>query len=80
MLKPVLKDGIPTCPCGSQEFNVGFKEIIYHQLDASKGSEGWGSTEPVELQRDPIEGVVCLGCDEDVEVTPEMEAYIRKIE
>jgi len=80
MLKPTFKDGIPTCPCGSQEFNIGFKEIMYHQLDASKGSEGWGISEPVELARDPIEGIVCLGCDEDIEVTPEMEQFIRQVD
>lgn len=80
MLTPIFKDGVPTCPCGSQEFKIGFKEITYHDLDASQGSEGWGATEPLEVSCDPIEGIVCHNCDEDIEVTPEMEKFIRKIE
>jgi len=80
MLKPIFKDGVPTCPCGSQEFKVAFKEVVYHNLNASKGSEGWGETEPLETTRDPIELITCANCDKLIDVTPEMEAFIRKIE
>lgn len=55
MLKPVFKDGVPTCPCGSQKFNVGFKELVYHELDANKGIDGWGESESINLHN-PIHG------------------------
>jgi len=75
-----FKDGIPTCPCGSQEFAVTFREFISYELDASQRSQGWGELDPIEGMRDPIEGVVCRSCDKDIEVTPELEAFIREIE
>lgn len=80
ILKVEFKDGIPTCPCGSQQFAVTFREFVSYELDASQGSEGWGSRDLIESNGDPIDGIICRGCDEDIEVTPELEAFIRRIE
>lgn len=82
MLKPVFKDGVPTCPkCGSPEFNVGLKETLYHELDASKGNEGWDIIVPDDIfARDiTIEGFTCLACAEDLKITPEVVEFIQKI-
>jgi len=80
MVKVEFRNGIPTCSCGSHEFAVIFKELISYELDASQGKEGWGSSEPIEFDRDPIDGIICRGCDEDVEVSPDLCKFIREIE
>lgn len=77
-----FKEGIPTCPrCGSQEFRITFKELISYELDANQGNEGWGSSEPLgDFYPEPINAVFCRGCGNDIEVTPELVAFIQKIE
>jgi len=80
MKQVTFKDGIPTCKCGSQEFSISFRELISHELDASQRRDGWGDTEPLEGSPDPIVGILCRGCDADIEVTPELEKFIREIE
>jgi len=72
-------EGIPTCECGSQEFSVTFRELVSRELDASLGNEGWGEANFLGGGADPIEGVLCRGCDADIEVTPELERFIREI-
>ena len=80
MLKPIMKDGIPTCPCGCQSFSVGCQELVYYELDMSQKGEGWGESEPVEnVGKHPYVGMVCQECDEDVEVTPEVEQFLFSI-
>ena len=81
MEKPIMKDGIPTCPaCNSQEFVVTCKELVSYKLDASKKGEGWGDKESLEnLHPNPYEGIICEGCDIDLEVTSEVQEFFFAI-
>lgn len=81
MIQAQFKEGIPTCRCGSQEFNVIFRELVAHKLNAAFGQEGWGESDALELEsRDPIEAIECQECKEDIELMPELVKFIRKIE
>jgi len=81
MIQPKFEEDIMTCPvCEGQRFWIQFREVVSHKLNALDGADGWLETESLEGDGpDPILGIVCYDCDNDLEVTTEAEAFIRKI-
>ncbi len=75
MVRVEFKEGVPTCPCGSQEFKLWYWAELRQPLDASQGSQGWGIYESSENDK-PVHYAECSNCDERVQLTKDFKDWL----